>query len=166
VVTLSADEEANRIMSIKDELATELRDALKTGDKARAAVIRQAETEVSRAKSEPGFSGEVDDGLYVAVIGSYTKKMAKAREEYLSYGEKGASRAEALGFEIDYLSRWLPAVIGEAETRAIVAAAIAELGVDDPKMAGRVVGHIMKSGAEGIDGGLVNRVVREVLGAE
>ncbi len=153
-------------MAIKDEMAAELKDALKAGDKARAAVIRQVGTEVSRAKSEPGFSGEVDDDLYVRVIGSYTKKMSKAREEYLGYGEKGASRAEALGFEIEYLSRWLPSVAGEAETRAIVEAAVAELGVDDPKMAGRVVGHIMKSATGGMDGALVNRIVREVLGAE
>ena len=86
-------------MAIQEELAAELRDALKQGDKSRAAVIRQVETEVSRAKSEPGFGGDVDDTLYVRVIGSYTKKMAKAREEYLGYGEKGASRAEALGAE-------------------------------------------------------------------
>ena len=57
-------------------------------------------------------------------------------------------------------------MLGEAETREIVEAAVAELGVDDPKMAGRVVGHVMKSGAEGLDGGLVNRIAREVLGAE
>ena len=152
-------------MAIKDEFSAELKDALRAGDKARAAVIRQIETEVSRAKSETGFSGEVDDNLYIKVIGSYTKKMAKARDEYLGYGEKGASRAEALGYEIDYLGRWLPTALGEAETRAVVEAAIAELGVDDPKMAGRVVGHVMKSGAEGLDGGLVNRMVREVLGA-
>jgi hypothetical protein len=31
-------------------------------------------------------------------------------------------------------------------------------------LAGRVTGHIMKSGAE-VDGGLVNRLVREELGA-
>jgi uncharacterized protein YqeY len=154
------------LMSMKDELVAELRDALRSGDKARAAVIRQIETEVSRAKSEPGFKGEVDDGLYTKVIASYTKKMAKAREEYLGYGEKGASRAEALGYEIDYLSRWMPKTLSDDETRSIVEAAIADLGVDDPKMAGRVVGHVMKSGAEGLDGGAVNRIVREVLGTD
>lgn len=153
-------------MSIKEELAAELKDALRQGDKARSAVIRQVETEVSRAKSEPGFSGEVDDALYVKVISSYTKKMTKAREEYLGYGEQGASRAAALGFEIDYLSRWLPTALGEEETRAVVVSAVAELGVNDPKMAGRVMGHVMKSGVEGLDGGLVNRIVREVLGSE
>ena len=153
-------------MAIKDELAAELKDALKSGDKARAAVVRQVETEVSRARSAPGFTGEVDDALYVKVIGSYTKKMAKSREEYLGYGEPGASRAEGLAFEIGYLSRWLPTTLDEAATRELVEAAIAELGVDDPKMAGRVVGHVMKGGAEGLDGGLVNRIAREVLGAE
>jgi len=153
-------------MAIKDEMAAELKDSIRRGDKPRSAVIRQIETEVSRAKSEPGFDGEVDDALYIKVIGSYTKKMTKARDEYLGYGEQGAAQAESLGFEVDYLSRWLPSALGESETRKIVAAAIAGLGVEDPKMAGRVVGHIMKSGIEGIDGGLVNRLVREALGAE
>ena len=91
---------------------------------------------------------------------------ARTYHEYLGYGEQGAAQAESLGFEVDYLSRWLPSALGESETRKIVAAAIAGLGVEDPKMAGRVVGHIMKSGIEGIDGGLVNRLVREALGAE
>jgi uncharacterized protein YqeY len=153
-------------MSIEQELSAELRDAIKQGDKPRAAVIRQVETEVSRARSEPGFDGEVDDDLYRKVIGAYVKKMAKAREEYEGYGEKGAAQAASLGFEIDYLGRWLPGALGEQETRSLVEAAIAELGVDDPNMAGRVVGHVMKSGAEGLDGALVNRLVREALGAE
>jgi len=153
-------------MAIKDELQAELRDALKQGDRPRAAVIRQVETEVSRAKSEPGFQGEVDDELYRSVITSYVKKMAKAREEYLGYGERGEAPAASLAFEIEYLTRWLPTNLGEEETRSIVAAAVAELGADDPGMAGRVVGHIMKSGTGGLDGSLVNRLVRETLGSK
>ena len=64
------------------------------------------------------------------------------------------------------LSRWLPASLGEDETRDIVRAAIAEIGADDPSMTGRVMGMIMKSGHEGLDGGVVNRLVREELSAE
>ncbi len=44
-------------------------------------------------------------------------------------------------------------------------AAIAELGAADPKMAGRVIGQVMKAAAGTVDGGLVNRLVREELGA-
>ena len=152
-------------MSIKDELAAELKDAMKAQDKPRLAVIRQVETEIARVRSEPGFEGDVDDDLYRRVLGSYVKKMEKAREEYTELGERGAEQAAKLAFEVDYLARWLPQALGEDETRAIVRGAIEELGVDDPKMVGRVMGHIMKAGHDGLDGGVVNRVVREELGA-
>lgn len=150
-------------MGIQEELVAELQDAMRARDKPRASVIRQVQTEVAVAKSAPGFTGEVDDELYTATIASYVKKMEKARLEFEELGERGADQATKLAFEVDYLSRWTPQLPGEDETRAIVTSAIAELGVDDPKMMGRVMGHIMKSGAE-LDGGLVNRLVREELG--
>lgn len=151
-------------MSIQDQLKTELIDAMRVRDKPRINVIRQIETEVAVARSAPGFTGEVDDDLYLATITSYVKKMEKARQEFLSAGDRGAEQAEKLAYEVDYLKRWLPAVAGEDETRALVRAAIAELQVDDPKMAGRVTGHVMKNGA-GLDGSLVSQIVREELGA-
>jgi len=135
-------------------------------DRARLDVIRSVETEVSRARSEPGFSGEIDDDLYVRVIGSFVKKMEKAKAEYEDLGEAGKGRADKLAFEIDYLGRWLPQQVGEGETRSVVRDAIAELGIEDPKVAGRVIGHVMKHGPDGLDGALVNRIVREELGAE
>jgi len=65
---------------------------------------------------------------------------------------------------VEYLSRWLPSKLDEAATRDLVKAAIAELGVGgDEKAAGRVIGHVMKTHGKDLDGGLVNRVVREEL---
>jgi uncharacterized protein YqeY len=153
-------------MSIRDEMAAELKDAMRAKDRRRLNVIRSVETEISRAKAAPGFSGDVDDDLYQKVIASFVKKMDKARQEYEDLGERGRDHMEKLAFETEYLSRWLPHALAEDETLALVEAAIAELGVDDPKMAGRVVGHVMKSGTEGLDGGLVNKLVREALGSE
>lgn len=149
-------------MSIKEELSAELKDAMKAQDRPRRDVIRQIETEVSIARSSPGFKGSADDDLYRRVIGSYVKKMTKAREEYAAAGDRGKAQADKLDFEIEYLSRWLPRTLGEAETRALVRGAIDELGADDPKMAGRVIGHVMKSGEE-LDGSLVARLVGEEL---
>lgn len=149
-------------MSIKDELAQELKDAMRARDRGRLDVIRQINTEVSRAVTAPGFTGTADDALYRSVIASYFKKMAKALEEYEGYGERGAEGAAKLRAEVEYLKRWLPSGPSEAELEALVDAAIAELGATDPKQAGRVVGHLMKS-HEGLDGSAVNRLVRERL---
>ncbi len=150
-------------MTIKDELAAELHDAMRSGDQPRREVVREIETLVSRKRSEPGFSGQVDDGLYLEVMAAFAKKMDKAASEYEGLGERGVDMAAKLRWEVGYLSRWLPTKLSDEETRRVVREAITELGVDDPKMAGRVVGHLMKTMGADLDGGLVNRVVREEL---
>jgi uncharacterized protein YqeY len=151
-------------MTIKDDFAQELQDAMRAHDGPRRDVIRQVETEIAVAKSQPGFEGDVDDDLYRTVIATYVKKMDKARDEYLEIGERGAAMAEKLGYEVEYLSRWLPSKLDEAATRDLVKAAITELGMGgDEKAAGRVTGHVMKTHGKDLDGGLVNRVVREEL---
>jgi uncharacterized protein len=151
-------------MTIKDELAAELKDAMRSGDAPRKDVIRQIETEVTMARSAPGFSGEVDDDLYRSVMAAYSKKMRKSIDEYEGLGERGAAMAEKLRYEVEYLARWLPRRLGEDETRALVREAIAEIGVaGDPKAAGRVTGLLMQRRRGELDGAVVGRMVREEL---
>jgi uncharacterized protein YqeY len=152
-------------MSIHEELAAELKEAIRGRDRRRMDVIRQVETEVARARTEPGFRGEVDDALYRRVITAYCKKMDKARLEFVAAGERGRPQAEKLAYEIEYLGRWQPHTLDEAATRTLVRAAIAELGASDPKMTGRVIGLVMKAAGGTVDGTLVNRLVREELGS-
>jgi hypothetical protein len=149
-------------MSIQEQLSADQKKAMKAGDKPTLNVIRQIQTEVAVAKSEPGFSGEVDDALYVATITAYVKRMGKARTEYGALGERGREQADKLGFEIDYLSRYLPDQMSDEDTFALVRRTIAELGADDPKMTGRVIGAVMGS-ADGLDGARVARFVNEEL---
>lgn len=151
-------------MTIQEELTTELRDAMKAKDGPRRDVIRQVQTEVATARSQPEFSGEVDDAFYRKIIASYVKKMDKSREEYAALGERGEDMADKLAFEVEYLARWLPKKLDEEATRRLVVETIAELGVvGDEKAAGRVTGQLMKTYGSDLDGGLVNRLVREEL---
>ena len=151
-------------MSIEDELQNELHDAMRGRDRPRLAAIRSVQTEIARFRSQPGFTGMVDDDVCRKVIGSYVKRIAKAPDEFGAAGDRGRVQAERLAYEIEYLGQWLPKALGEDETRELVRAAIAALGVSDPNQTGRIIGHVMKSGAEGVDGGLVSRLVREELG--
>ena len=150
-------------MGIHDELSADLRAAMKAKDRPRRDVIRQVETEVAVARSAPGFVDPIDDDLYRRVIGSYVKKMAKARDEYAALGDRGRTQADKLAYEIDYLSHWLPEKLSEEETRSLVRVTIVELDVSDPRQTGRVIGAVMKSGFD-VDGSLVSRLVGEELG--
>ena len=151
-------------MDIQEQLSADQKKAMKAGDKPTLNVIRQVRTEVAVAKSEPGFSGEVDDDLYLATITAYVKRMGKARTEYEALGDRGREQADKLGFEIDYLSRYLPEQMSDEDTLALVRRTIDELGADDPKMTGRVIGAVMAS-ADGLDGARVARFVNEELNA-
>jgi len=150
-------------VSIEQELSDELKDALRAGDTKRKNAIRAIQTEAARAKSEPGFGGDTDDAFFEKIIGSFVKKMEKARREYEELGERGEEMAAKLGFEVEYLGRWLPKLLDEDATLILVKGAIAELDASDPKEAGKVVGFIMKSHKGEVDGGLVNRLVRAEL---
>lgn len=153
-------------MTIHDELVEELKDAMRAQDKRRLDVIRQIESEASRARASKGFSGEPHgDDLYATVIGAYVKKMEKAREEFVAAGDRGADQAEKLAFEIEYLSEWAPESLSDDDTREVVRVAIMELKADDLKQMGQVIGHVMKNGPAGLDGSLVAQYVREALGS-
>jgi uncharacterized protein YqeY len=153
-------------MTIQEQLSAALTDAIKTQDAPRRDVIRQIQTEVATTKSQADFIGEADDAFYQKIIASYVKKMDKSRAEYAGLGERGEAMAEKLAWEVEYLSQWLPTKLGEEDTRELVIAVIEDLGVaGEEKAAGRVTGQLMKSHGKDLDGGLVNRLVREALSA-
>ena len=149
-------------MTIEERLVVEQTAAMKGGDRPTLNVIRQIRSEVSMARSAPGFTGEVDDQLYLSTISTYVKRMGKSKTEYEALGERGRKQAEKLAFEIDYLSKYVPMKLDEAATRDLVDQVIEDLGAFDPKMTGQVIGQVMKSGQD-VDGGLVARLVNEAL---
>ena len=149
-------------MTIKDELNDELKEAMRAHDRNRIDVVRQINTEVTRAVKAPGFGGEADDALYRKTIASYAKKMAKALAEYEQLGERGAEAAAKLRFEVQYLGRWLPKAAVEEEVAAFVDAAVQELGASDMKAMGQVMGYLMKN-HPGLDGSVASRLLKARL---
>jgi uncharacterized protein YqeY len=97
------------------------------------------------------------------VIGAYRKLLQKALAEYEKVGERGASQAAQLRFEIDFCQRYLPKGMDDAAVRALVRERIGALGISDPKQAGRLVGDIMKTHKGQVDAGDVKRVAEELL---
>ena len=99
-------------MTIQEQLGAELKDAMKSKDAPRRDVIRQIQTEIATAATQPG-AGEVDDVFCEKVIGSYVKRMEKARSEYEGMGERGQAMAQKLAFEVQDRSRGRPQKLGE-----------------------------------------------------
>lgn len=150
-------------MNVDEDLSARLKDAMRAKDRPVLDAIRNARTEIQRAATAEGATGEVTDELCRDVIAAYVRKLQKALPAYESAGERGADAAAKLHFEIDYLSQWLPTKLDEAATRALVDAAVASTGATEPKDAGRVMGTIMKAHKDEVDTALVKRLVDAAL---
>ncbi|MEL6544057.1 MAG: GatB/YqeY domain-containing protein, partial [Myxococcota bacterium] len=95
---------------------------------------------------------------------SYVGSLKKGIGELEQGGEKTVALREQYQWEIDLFSQWLPTLAGADETRTLVKAALAELGVTDAKQSGRVMGHLMKSHKDKLDAGLTKKILQEELG--
>ncbi len=158
-------------MSIEERLRQQLTEAMKSKDLQTANVIRMLETKVMERRTAKGFKGEVNDALYVDVIGAYSKSMAKAQKEYEALGERGQEQVAQMKFEVEFCAQFLPQQLGEDEVRAAVKQALTDLGIDGAdkdkakKMSGRVVGSVMKQHKGRVDAGVVKRLVEEAINA-
>jgi hypothetical protein len=150
-------------MGLEQELRQKLTDAMKAKDQRTADTVRMINTKIMERRTAKGFKGEVDDALIVDVIQQYRKSLVKARDEFLAVGERGKEPADALAWEIAYCEQFLPKGLSADELRAAVRAAIAAIGAKDPKMAGKIVGEVMKQHKGRVEAGEVKKVAEEEL---
>lgn len=150
-------------MSIEADLRKKLTESIRAKDLRTANIIRMIDTKVMERRTAKGFSGQVDDALYLDVIGAYKKSLEKARGDYEAAGERGAQALADLDYEIEFCAQFLPQPLSDDEIRAAVKAAIAQLGISDPKQAGRVVGAVMKDHKGRANAGRVKQIAEEEL---
>ncbi|MCP4445725.1 MAG: GatB/YqeY domain-containing protein [Myxococcales bacterium] len=150
-------------MSIEADLKAQQIAAMKAKDSATANVIKMIRSKITERRTAREFSGEVNDELCVQVIGAYKKSLEKARVEYEKAGEKGVDSVAELNAEIAFCQQFLPQPMGEDEVRAAVQAVIADLGEVNTKMAGRIIGVVMKKHKGKVEAPLVKSVVDSLL---
>ncbi len=151
-------------MSIEADLKSKLIAAMKAKDSATSNVIKMIRSKVTEKRTAKGFSGEVDDGLFVSVIAAYKKSLEKARVEFEKVGEKGLEAIAELNLEIDFCMQYLPTQMSEEEIRVAVKKVIEDMGEVTAKMTGRIVGAVMKLHKGVADAGIVKSVVAGELG--
>ncbi len=145
---------------LRDKLADDLRQALKTGDKPRVEVLRLLRAAVKNA--EIAQQKPLEDPDVFAVIA----KGAKQRRESIAEFQKGnrpdlVAKEEA---ELSILLEYLPQQMPRDEIIAAARQVIEEVGARGPGDKGKVMQKLMpqlKGKAEGRD---INEVVTELLG--
>lgn len=146
---------------LKTRLAEEMKQALKAGEKLRLGTLRMLAASVKNREVE--LRRELNDEEFLEMVGREVKRRKEAAEAYESAGRQDLLDKERQ--EQAVLEVYLPPQLSEDETRALVDEAVAATGASGPGDLGKVMGHVMGKGKGRVDGGRVNALVRERLGA-
>ena len=151
---------------IRDTVKSAQVEAMKAGDKPRLAAIRlilaalkNRDIELRGAAAAPAD----DDALVTELL----HRMLKQRRESIALYEQGGRRelAEAEKAEMEVIEGFLPAQMGEAETRAAIDALVAETGAASVKDMGRVMALLKERHAGQLDMGRASGLVKARLSA-
>jgi len=150
-------------MRIKEHITHDLKEAMKARDKRTLSVLQSVKSailykEVADGKREEGL-GEDD---VIAVL----KKEKKSRQDSLTlYRDANENeRADEEAFQIAVIERYLPASLGEDETRTLVEVAIRELDLQSVQM--KDMGAIMsfvKQDNPAVEGAVVSRLIKQKM---
>jgi uncharacterized protein YqeY len=150
-------------MALEQQLTEALTRAIRDKDTRTADVVRMLKTRLTERRTAKGFAGELDDAMVTEVIGAYRKQLQKALAEYEKLGERGASQATQLRFEIAFCERFLPKGLDEGAVRTLVQERLKALGITDARQVGRLVGDVMKTHKGQVEAGDVKRIAEELL---
>ena len=148
---------------IRDEIKAAQIAAMKGGDKARLAAVRLILAKLKDRDIElrTATAQADDDATVVEVL----QKMAKQRRESIALYRQGNREelAEAEQGELTVIEGFLPAQMGEDETRAVIAALKAELGAASLKDMGRVMAELKARHGPQLDMSKASGWVKESL---
>lgn len=146
-------------MPLKTRIEEDFKAAFKGQDKLSVEVLRMVKSEIKNREIEKKTA--LDDTEVLAVLSSAIKKRRESVEMFTKGNRPELADKEQK--EVDYLTRYLPVQLGEAEIREKVKAVAAAMGNPDIKQMGQVMKGVMAEIGKQADGATVSRLVKEVL---
>ena len=151
-------------MNLREKIETDYKSALKSKDKNKISTYRLILSGIkdldinNRSGPEKKETDEND-------IKKLLKKMIKQRTESIEIYKKG-NRSDLLEIEqseVSILSEYLPAQMGEEETKKICSEIIEKTGASTVKDIGKVMGELKKNYADSIDFSKAGTIIKNLL---
>src|SRR5215467_9269193 len=148
-------------MSLKDTITTDMKTAMKGGEKDRLGVIRLILAALKQREVDERIV--LDDAQVLGVIEKMIKQRRDSIEQFRAAAREDLAAKEE--YEVGVIQAYMPAQLGEAEIEAIIAKAIADSGATSGKDMGKVIGLVRPQVAGKADMGAVSQAVKNKLGA-
>ncbi|MGB0980049.1 MAG: GatB/YqeY domain-containing protein [Croceimicrobium sp.] len=148
-------------MSLSQQIATDLKEAMKSRDKVRLESLRSIKSAILLAQTEKGAGASLNEEEELKIL----TKLQKQRKDSLAIYEE--QNREDLAAEeraqLAVIETFLPQPLSETELEDYLKKVIAETGAESAKDMGKVMGRASKDLAGRADGKTISAKVRALL---
>tara|TARA_B100000965_G_scaffold111231_1_gene91826 strand:+ start:9441 stop:9878 length:438 start_codon:yes stop_codon:yes gene_type:complete len=141
------------------QIENDLKNALKNQDKIKAGVLRLL---ISKCKNKSIATGSpLNDSDVMKVLQTAAKQHKESIKLYKE-GER-TDLVDQETAELSIVEEYLPSMMTEDEIKSIISSIIDETGASSMADFGKVMPQVMKQGAGKIDGGVAQKILKELL---
>ncbi len=148
-------------MNLKEQLAEDMKAAMRSGDTLRRDTVRMARNAIEYAEKAKGQP--LDHSEELVALQQQAKQRKDSIEAYHAVGRTDAEAQEAA--ELAIIEQYLPSQMNRDEIVVVAQDIIERVGATGPGDKGKVMGPLMQQIKGQADGGLINATVTELLGA-
>lgn len=146
-------------MLVSEKLVQDMQNALRAGDKLRLGVIRLLRAQLKNATIQRGR--ELTEDEVLSVLSSAIKMRKEAIEKYREGHRQDLVEKEQA--ELDIIRDYLPEPLSGEEVSRLIDKTVLEVGATGLGDLGIVMKQIMPQVRGRVEGGVVNKLVREKL---
>ncbi len=148
-------------MSLKEKIISDLTAAMKAQDVLRLEVLRAVKSAIKTKEVSGAEAAELSEAGVLQVLTSLVKQRQESVLQFRQGNREDLAKKEEA--EMAILQTYLPAALSDGELRAIVTAAIAEVGATGPKDMGKVMKLVTPKTTGRADGKIVSQLVQQLL---
>jgi len=147
-------------MKLTEQINSDIKAAMLAKEKRKLEALRAVKAALLLESSKDG-SGEVSDGIGMAIIQKLVKQRKDASAIFKDQNREDLAEVE--DFQIEILNNYLPEQMAEDEVRKIVQHTIEQIGATGMQDIGKVMGPIMGKLKGKAEGKLISNMVKDEL---
>jgi len=148
-------------MSLKEDVMTDIKGAMKAKDQTALAALRAVKSEILLAQTATGSKEELSEEEEIKILSKMVKQRKDSAAIFLEQERKDLALPEIDQAEV--ISQFLPEALTEEEIEKVVVMTIDQIGAEGMKDMGKVMGVVSKALAGQADGKTISTIVRAKL---
>lgn len=147
-------------MTIKEQISSDLKDAMRAKDKPTLDTLRQISAAVKQVEVDERT--DIDDARMLVIL----DKMAKQRKESISQFEKAGRNdlVDTEQFELAIITKYLPEPLSDAEIETLIESTISDTGAEKMSDMGKVMAALKPKVQGRADMSQVSGMIKAKLG--